>query len=69
MSYTPPNWDSVDFELESYVVPDGHNIEFNFISGVTVNIKLSGTFIEKPLMIKKNGTFEQVSTKQVGGWL
>ena len=31
MSYEPPTWDNVNFELESYVVPDGHSVEFNFI--------------------------------------
>ena len=38
MSYTPPNWNSVNFELESYVVPDGHNVIFEFIEGATVKV-------------------------------
>ena len=32
MSYTPPTWDDVNFELESYTEPtDSHNIVFDFI--------------------------------------
>ena len=37
-------------------------------TGVSVGVKISGTFEQKPLMIKKDGTFEQVSAMQVGGW-
>ena len=37
-------------------------------TGVSVGIKIGGTFEQKPLMIKKSGVFEQVGEKQVGGW-
>ena len=62
MSYDVPNWDSVDFELESYTEPtDSHNIVFDFGSGATVKIKLNGTVVEKPLMIKIGGVVKQAS--------
>ena len=32
MSYEPPTWDNVNFELESYTAPDAHLIEFEFDS-------------------------------------
>ena len=62
MTYTPPTWDDVNFELESYTEPtDSHNIVFDFVSGATVKIKLSGTIVEKPLMIKIGGVVTQAS--------
>ena len=48
---------------------DDNALKENEISGTTIKIKLDGTFIDKPLMIKKDGTFEQVSAIQVGGWI
>ena len=38
------------------------------VTGATIGIKLSGTFTDKPLMIKKSGTFTQASNIQGGGW-
>ena len=62
MSYTPPSWDTVDFELESYTEPtDSHNIVFDFVSGATIKIKLGGVIVEKPLMIKTGGVVRQAS--------
>ena len=62
MSYVPPVGSNVDFELESYTEPiDSHNIVFDFVSGATVKIKLSGTIVEKPLMIKIGGVVSQAS--------
>ena len=40
----------------------------SFSKGFTVGVKIGETFEDKPLMIKKDGTFEQVSAIQAGGW-
>ena len=62
MSYEPPNWDDVNFELETYTVPDGHSVDFSFgVTGATVKIKLSGTIVENPLMVKTGGVVKQAS--------
>ena len=56
----------------TYTLPGtGRGVSFSNIippEGATFKVKISGTFEEKPLMIKKDGTFEQVSAMQVGGW-
>jgi len=62
MSYTPPNGLATDFSLQVYTPPGGLEADFQFQDGVTVKIKISGTFQDKPMMIKIAGTFTQVKS-------
>ena len=61
--------ENVNFELVQYdVIPNGLEVNLDFTEGVHISIKISGTFVDKPLMIKKAGTFEQVTNVKIGGW-
>ena len=61
MTYTVPLGDAANFVLEEYTVPQGDVANFQLEDEVTVKIKLSGTIVEKPLMIKIGGVVKQAS--------
>ncbi len=46
MSYTPPEGNNVNFELEPYTVPEGDEVYFNFILGVFFKVYKGGDFEE-----------------------
>ena len=64
MTYTVPLGDAANFVLEEYTVPDGDVANFQLedeVTGATVKIKLNGTIVEKPLMIKTGGVVRQAN--------
>jgi len=61
MVYEVPDAHEADLELIEMTTPDALEVNFSFITeGYFIKIKINGTVVEKPLMIKKEGIIEQV---------
>ena len=64
-----PNLSFAGYSTLNYGYGRYGDSESIFTAGSFVKVYDGTGFVEKPLMIKKDGTFEHVSALQVGGWI